>query len=274
MYQRVDENTVACFVQPEINNIQAAKNLFRSISDELQLQCCEKDVLFMVAQRRTPFSTFITLTLTPHPTKGYLGILHSKPINKLQSFGASLLPGWLSCNVEVSQCKKWYECSKHYLEGLEQYHRQFFRTYIQTAREKNILFQPQDSNPICLDASCILLNTTQSTCVGLNEKMMFYSDISSESIENGKFVVIKVISSKRIQLLIRYGDRPSTFIHDAFAISDKLSDSSFCTKFILLQNSEPQLKPGRWFFSVRGSSLISRSNLTVSLSSKFKFIDK
>lgn len=273
MHQHIDENTLVCFVHPEINNIQAAKNLFRAVSYDLNLACVENDILYMSSERKNPFSTYITLTLTPHPTKGYLGVLQTKPINKLHSFGASLLPSWFTCTSSLSECKQWYECPKHYTQGLEQYHKGFFCKYIQAAKEQNILFSPLDTNPICLDASCIPINTVQSSCVGLNEKVVFYSDFAAEQIA-GKQITIKVISLKRIQLLLRYQQRPSTFLCDSFAVSLKQSDSSFITQIILNHHSDPSLRPGRWFFSIRGSSLISRSTLTVSLESmlfsKFK----
>eukprot|EP00012_Vannella_robusta_P011711 CAMPEP_0206197622 /NCGR_PEP_ID=MMETSP0166-20121206/9158_1 /ASSEMBLY_ACC=CAM_ASM_000260 /TAXON_ID=95228 /ORGANISM="Vannella robusta, Strain DIVA3 518/3/11/1/6" /LENGTH=216 /DNA_ID=CAMNT_0053615333 /DNA_START=548 /DNA_END=1196 /DNA_ORIENTATION=- len=52
---------------------------------------------------------------------------------------------------------------------------------------------------------------------------------------------------------------------DVFAISVKQQDSSYLAEFVMNSTSEPQLLPGRWFFVIRGSSLLSKSNITISL---------
>ena len=256
------ETTLVCYLMPTEEVISQARDLFVSIATgEFDMKCKSSDKYALKAVLSEPFSTIIKFSMISHPTKGFVCILNYQSSNTLLNSVSTLFstPYFVSSHTEES-CKHWFNCSAHFHSGYKKFHERFFSRFKTILIRNKLSCHPNDNSPICLDAICLPFDHSHESSVGFQEKRSYYCDVNGFT-ENDS-LLINLESNKRVNLFIRYEANPTGWVYDCSAPIVKNS-GKFTVKFVLSKDSQPPLKAGRWFFSVRGANVFSRSNFSL-----------
>lgn len=264
-YEQVDRDSFVCFIE----NTSRSKNLVRALFYKqckiFKFACFDDNEGGLTAEIHHPFETKIKMKIQAHPMKSCLVIMESKPISKVQSLGSSLLSSFVGCQSK-SICKYWYDCSTHWEDGLTSVHSKFFYSVLDSFRTERINHFPTDTSPVVLGAVCLPIDTTHQSLLSFNETQMYYTDIPQD-FQNQ--IIIQIRSAKRVQFNLKYGQPISPWNCDIFRMSEKSNDSSFLIEYVLNNKSNPILHSGRWFYQVKSSSVLSKTDVIVSIFCKY-----
>jgi len=180
----------------------------------------------------------------------------------LSSLGA-FLPSLLVCSQPgVDYCERWTECPKHWVEGMQAFRGHFWEAFRTRLQHTGHLACPLDRSTICLDSTCLAPGITRSCELKCNESHSFYFDVPSPPPSALRLIVQ---SPNRVKFSLRHQERPSLFRNDLLCVTHKAHEDLHWLQVDLHAGSRPPLLPGRWFCSVRGSSLLFRSTVSLSL---------
>jgi len=124
-----------------------------------------------------------------------------------------------------------------------------------------VLTVPQDQSPLCLDSTSLAPGVTRTCQLKCNESHSLYFDVPADSPP----LRLIVQSPNRVKFSLRHLERPTLFRNDLLAITGKAHEDLHWLEVDLHKNSQPVLLPGRWFCSIRGSSLLFRSVVSISI---------
>ena len=273
-HERLDDNITVCCIYPTEKHVRLAKELFWSICKEMKFTFSELDSLHMIGEIAKPIDTSIKFTIKPHETKGYLGIIESKNIKKKIHI---LLFSKITCTEEYEQCKEWIYCKKHHDQGVKNIHEIFKLKFIEKAEQNQIIFIPNDKNPICIDSTCLTIDTIHRNKLnGIKDKQYFYCDFDENLIiTQEKLIAIQIKSTKKIQFFLRKSEKPSLFhsdVHLSSTYEENSENAFYNIEFLLDNNSIPKLSCGRWFFCIRSPLFSSSCKFTISLIGNLFFL--
>lgn len=271
-FEYPDSHVLVAFIVPSDSAIETTKNIFCAVSCEIGLRTTQNGQLQMQADCNQPFSACIKMSLQMHPTKGCMAVLRYKQkyftLLAVNSFLASPLPPTCS-NESWETCKEWWNCRIHGESGLCSFYRKFFERFKKAIISSRITFVPLDSLPVCLEGTYLGVNHPQTGILSFQEKQLFYMDIPQSAIDSNRQWVIDISANKKISLSLKRNEAPSLFSSDHSQNCSKFGDC-FRIICILDQYSTPQLTPGRWFLSLRGSSLFFKSSFKITCKCKRK----
>ena len=269
-FEHPSANVLIAFLVPCDETKETVKNLFCGVACEFGLKTTQFGLSHMQADCTHPFSACIKMKLQMHPTKGCMAIVQSKrkyfTLLAVNSFLAS--PMAPTCPYENSDdCKQWWECRIHGEEGLAALYNNFFSRLKTAIIQNNISFAPTDRLPVYLDGIYLSMNYPQTGALSFQEKQSFYVDIPVSAVEANRQWVLEIASSKKVSLSMRYSEPPTLLSADHTQSCSKFGNS-YRIICLLDQHTNPKLVSGRWFISIRGSSLFFKSNFTVTCKCK------
>lgn len=253
--ERPDEETLVLYLKEEEIVASHIKSLFCALALESGYFVKELHERGLQATMESPFRSQFTLLIINHLVKGYIAII--KYNNEI--YTSQYLSTFLDLNPFCFSKKcKWYECKFHWHEGWKNYHRNIQEKLIfQAIHNLQICREPLDHTPLCLEAVCLVVNSSHSCQLSFNNRMYYYIDIdrSKHNQEGYKSIDLELISSKNILLTMRYMDYPHIIFNYIFQ-AEKMQNGSY---YINRRLYFSDLKDGRWFICLRALNVFNDS---------------